>query len=213
MTAPISFLLLIAAAYLLGSIPFGYLAGRARGMDIRQHGSGNIGATNVFRILGRGPGIAVFVLDALKGFLAVRLATWIPGADGLLGVGGAAVIAALAAVLGHNYTCWLGFKGGKGIATSAGVLLGLAPLATGIVLGLWILLFVMSRYVSVASIGAAAGLPVAVIALGWAAGRIDPWLAGFSLLAAVLAIWRHRTNIARLRAGTEVRFERKKSHE
>jgi acyl phosphate:glycerol-3-phosphate acyltransferase len=117
----------LLAAYLMGAIPFAYLAGRAlRGIDIRRHGSGNVGATNVMRVLGKGPGAAVLALDMGKGALA---AAWLPGLAAPPLEAWPAVLG-LAAVLGHSYTCFLGFKGGKGVATSAGVLLGLAPVAT-----------------------------------------------------------------------------------
>ncbi|HEU0038583.1 MAG TPA: glycerol-3-phosphate 1-O-acyltransferase PlsY [Verrucomicrobiae bacterium] len=200
------------AAYLLGSIPTGYLVARAKGVDIRMVGSGNIGATNVFRILGKPAGIFVLLADALKGWVAVRVvAVWL--AETLLppdSMGGsieiAAILAALFAVLGHNYTCWLRFKGGKGIATSAGVLTALVPWALLIILGVWIVLFVLTRYVSLGSISAAAVLPFAT------------WLTTQSILLTVvtsamsaLAIYKHKGNIRRLLDGTESRisFKRK----
>jgi glycerol-3-phosphate acyltransferase PlsY len=197
--------LIALGAFLLGSIPTGYLVARAKGVDIRQHGSGNIGATNVFRTLGKPLGIFVFVTDALKGFAAVWLAGRFGGASDWAGI-----IAAVAVIAGHNYTPWLGFKGGKGIATSAGVLLALMPWAVLCIAIVWFVVFKVSRYVSLASISAAAALPVAVAAL-WSAGcGGNGPLLGFSVLISALAIWRHRTNIQRLRAGTESRFEGKK---
>jgi glycerol-3-phosphate acyltransferase PlsY len=198
-------LLLIAlGAFLLGSIPTGYLVARANGVDIRKHGSGNIGATNVFRTLGKPLGIFVFLVDALKGFAAVWLAA--QSGDGSDWAG---IVAAVAVIAGHNYTPWLGFKGGKGIATSAGVLLALMPWAVLAIAVVWVLVFKISRYVSLASICAAAALPVAVGLLWFSGcGGNGPLLA-FSLAISALAIWRHRTNIQRLRAGTESRFERK----
>jgi len=204
---PLPALLIIAAAFLLGSIPTGYLVARARGLDIRRHGSGNIGATNVLRTLGKPLGILVFAIDALKGFVAVWLPyfltaapvpAWLP------------VAAAVAAIAGHNYTPWLGFQGGKGIATSAGVLLALMPWAVLAIAVVWFAVFSATRYVSLASMSAAAALPVAV-ALLWhfgAAGNLS--LLIFALLISALAIWRHRSNIQRLRDGTEPRSERKK---
>ena len=198
-------LLTALGAFLLGSIPTGYLVARAKGVDIRQHGSGNIGATNVFRTLGKPLGILVFFIDALKGFGAVWLANHFGEACPWTGI-----VAAVSAIAGHNYTPWLGFKGGKGIATSAGVLLALMPWAVLAIAIVWIVTFKVSRYVSLASICAAAALPVAVGAL-WSAGcgGNGPLLA-FALLISALAIWRHRSNIERLRAGTESRFEPKK---
>ena len=197
-------LLVVLGAFLLGSIPTGYLVARAKGIDIRKHGSGNIGATNVFRTLGKPLGIFVFLVDALKGFAAVWLAAqFSDGSDW------AGIVAAVAVIAGHNYTPWLGFKGGKGIATSAGVLLALMPWAVLAIAVVWVLVFKISRYVSLASICAAAALPVAVGLLWFSGcGGNGPLLA-FSLAISALAIWRHRTNIQRLRAGTESRFERK----
>jgi len=198
-------LLIALGAFLLGSIPTGYLVARAKGIDIRQHGSGNIGATNVFRTLGKPLGILVFVFDALKGFAAVWLAMKFGGSSAWPGI-----IAAVAVIAGHNYTPWLGFKGGKGIATSAGTLLALAPWAVLCIAIVWFVVFKVSRYVSLASISAAAALPVAVAAL-WSAGcGGNGPLLGFTVLISALAIWRHRSNIQRLRAGTESRFEGKK---
>ena len=207
----LAYTLTALAAYLLGSIPTGYLVAKAKGVDIRTVGSGNIGATNVFRFLGKPAGIFVLLVDALKGWVAVRVvALWL--ADGLLppdSLGGtreiAAIIAALFAVLGHNYTCWLGFKGGKGIATSAGVLTALAPWALLIILGVWIIVFLLTRYVSLASISAAAVLPVAT----WCTTQ-RLLLTIVTSLMTVLAIYKHKTNIQRLLAGTESRIHFKK---
>jgi glycerol-3-phosphate acyltransferase PlsY len=199
-------LLIALGAFLLGSIPTGYLVARAKGIDIRQHGSGNIGATNVFRTLGKPLGILVFVFDALKGFAAVWFALTFGGPSAWPGI-----IAAVAVIAGHNYTPWLGFKGGKGIATSAGVLIALMPWAVLAIALVWFAVFFATRYVSLASICAAAALPVAVGALWfYGCGGNGPLL-GFSALIAALAIWRHRSNIERLMAGTEHRFERKTS--
>ncbi len=195
-------ILVLAGAFLLGSIPTGYLAGRARGVDLRKHGSGNIGATNAMRILGKPLGVFVFLIDALKGAAAVWLAVRLTPASAGAWPG---ILAAVGAIAGHNFTPWLGFKGGKGIATSTGALLALMPLAVLAIAGVWFLLFRLTRYVSVASMSAAAALPV-VIALLWHfdLGGNGP-LFGFAVLISVLAIWRHRSNIARLRAGTESR--------
>ena len=202
---PLTALLVALGAFLLGSIPTGYLVARAKGVDIRKHGSGNIGATNVFRTLGKPLGVFVFMVDALKGFAVVWLAGRFGGASDWAGI-----IAAVAVIAGHNYTPWLGFKGGKGIATSAGVLLALMPWAVLCIAIVWFVVFKVSRYVSLASISAATALPLAVAAL-WSAGcGGNGPLLGFSVLISALAIWRHRTNIQRLRAGTESRFEGKK---
>lgn len=203
--------LIALGSYLLGSIPFGYLAGRICGIDLRTQGSGNIGATNALRVLGKKWGYAVFLLDFLKAWLPVKLAL---GWGIALSVDPASAPGALAgfcALLGHSFPVWLGFKGGKGIASSAGVIVGLFSLPVFLIcLGLWLLLFTTTRYVSVASIGASLALPMTVGVLFWF-HRAD-WLGlAVSVLMAALAVWRHRTNISRLRAGTEARFERKKS--
>jgi len=201
---PLVLPIIALGAFLLGSVPTGYLVARAKGVDIRKHGSGNIGATNVFRTLGKPLGIFVFLVDALKGFTAVWLGIRYGG-----GCEWAGIVAAVAVIAGHNYTPWLGFKGGKGIATSAGVLLALMPWAVLAIAVVWVLVFKISRYVSLASICAAAALPVAVGLLWFSGcGGNGPLLA-FSLAISALAIWRHRTNIQRLREGTESRFERK----
>ena len=201
-------LLISLGSYLLGSIPAGYLAGRICGIDLRTQGSGNIGATNALRVLGKKWGYAVFVCDFLKGWLPVKLAL---GWGIALQVDPASAPGALAgfcALLGHSFPVWLSFKGGKGIATSAGVIVGLFSLPVFLIcLGVWLLLFTITRYVSVASIAASVALPVTVASL-YLTHRTD-WLALMvSLLMCLLAVWRHRSNIARLRAGTESRFER-----
>ncbi|MEW6156055.1 MAG: glycerol-3-phosphate 1-O-acyltransferase PlsY [Verrucomicrobiota bacterium] len=196
----IQYLATALVAYLIGSIPTGYLVAKMKGIDIRSVGSGNIGATNVFRILGKTAGIGVLLVDALKGFVACRMIAF--------GSGPAeyhAIIAGIAAILGHNYTVWLYFKGGKGIATSAGVLLALVPLALAIVLSIWILLFFTTRYVSVASIAAAFFLPFAA----WLAGNSTE-IIGVTAAMGALAIYKHKSNIRRLLDGTENRIQFKK---
>jgi acyl phosphate:glycerol-3-phosphate acyltransferase len=189
-------------AYLLGSIPSGYLMARARGVDIRKVGSGNIGATNVFRILGRPAGITVLLCDALKGFIAAR---YISFASDPAAAEYHAILAGLAAILGHNYTCWLRFKGGKGIATSAGVILSLAPLGLAVALGTWLVMLFLTKYVSVASIIAAMILPVGV----WLTGGTRQMTLLTSVVGA-LAIYKHKGNMVRLMNGTENRFGKKK---
>jgi glycerol-3-phosphate acyltransferase PlsY len=210
---PISgYIVTAVAAYLLGSIPTGYLVAKARGIDIRSVGSGNIGATNVLRHLGTPAGIFVLLMDALKGWLAVRIvAPWLagqfhPGHSGSLvdTAETGAIIAAVFAILGHNYTCWLRFKGGKGIATSAGVLIALVPGPTLIILGVWIILFALTRYVSLASICASFTLPFAA----WITGQSATIVLVTAAMAA-LAIYKHKANIQRLIGGTENRFGKK----
>lgn len=213
------FALIAATGYLLGSIPFGLLAGRAKGIDIRQHGSGNIGATNVFRTLGKTWGILVFVCDFSKGAGAVCAGIWI-GTHAIDFAGGsvirltpatAGILSGMSAILGHNFPVWLKFKGGKGIATSAGVLVALMPWATLVCFVVWALVFFASRYVSLASVVAAAALPAAVWALMTLTHAGDWPVFFFSIVIATLAIWRHRPNIQRLIAGTESRFGKSKS--
>lgn len=189
------------ASYFLGSIPTGYLAAKAKGIDIRSVGSGNIGATNVFRILGKPAGITVLLVDALKGFLAARFIAFGPGAPSEIH----AMIAGLSAILGHNYTCWLRFKGGKGIATSAGVLLALTPAGSAITIGAFLVVLALSKYVSLSSISAAAVLPFAV----WLTGG-SRRLIILTVILSVMAIYKHRSNIQRLMAGTENRIGGKK---
>jgi len=189
-------------AYLAGSIPTGYLVARARGIDIRSVGSGNIGATNVFRILGKGPGAFVLLADAWKGALAVLLLPrWLagPADDERMH---AALIAGVCAVLGHNFTCWLRFKGGKGIATSAGVLAAWAPWPFLATLGVFGVVLAGTRYVSLASILAAAALPFAQAFLPPRTRS----LVVISTVLSVLAIARHHANIRRLLAGKERRM-------
>lgn len=194
-------------AYLLGSIPTGYIVARVKGIDIRTVGSGNIGATNAFRVLGKPAGTFVLLVDALKGFCACTVLTSV-----LLDAFGVPatpydadmterVVAGIVAVLGHNFTCWLRFKGGKGIATTAGVYLAVAPLSLGIALGLWIFLLVTTRYVSVASILAAIALATAV----WITQSSIPLGLATTAISA-MAVWKHKGNIARLKAGTENRI-------
>ncbi|HVR37356.1 MAG TPA: glycerol-3-phosphate 1-O-acyltransferase PlsY [Methylomirabilota bacterium] len=194
--------------YLLGSIPTGYVMARAKGVDIRKVGSGNIGATNVMRILGRPLGILVLLFDAAKGWIACNgvpllVLSMAGGAagDGEPATVNLAITGGIAAILGHNYTCWLRFKGGKGIATSAGVMLGLAPMALLAALGIWIVVVVLSRYVSLGSIVAAACLPFSV---WWCGG--SPQVVVVAALLGALAIYKHRSNIQRLIQGTENRI-------
>ena len=203
--------IVVLEAYLFGSIPSGYLAGRFAGVDVRQHGSGNIGATNVLRVLGKPWGFAVFFADALKGFVAVRLASFITART----AGAAdytefyAILAAAACVAGHSFPVWLKFKGGKGVATSSGSLAGVMPIAAFTIFLVWLIVFKVTRYVSLASIVAATALPVvvgALVTLKFTQGAV---LFYFSVLMTVLVVWRHRSNISRLMNGTEPRFARK----
>jgi glycerol-3-phosphate acyltransferase PlsY len=213
MSIPMIVSLCIAAAFLCGSVPFGYWAGKLKGLDIRQHGSGNIGATNVIRVCGKGIGIPVFILDMIKGLVPVLLPSWMLAGTEVTGslLSAAAVVCGLAAILGHMFTPWLGFKGGKGVATAAGVLLGIAPIAMLVALGAWLLFFFTSRYVSLASMAAAIAVPVTMAVQMATAKSWDGVLLGFGILLAILVVVRHRANIQRLMAGTESRVGKKKA--
>ena len=207
----LTFVIVVIVSYLLGSIPFGYLAGRMAGIDIRNCGSGNVGATNVIRTLGKGYGYPVFALDFLKGLGAVKMSIliatrmqseWNP--PEMFGI-----VAAISSVLGHSFPVWLGFKGGKGVATSAGALFGLAPVAALVGVAIWIVTFWLTRYVSVASIAAAAALPFVILITTWLSRTTGKLLFYSSVCLAVVVIWRHRSNLSRLIHGTEPRFNRK----
>jgi glycerol-3-phosphate acyltransferase PlsY len=194
---------MIAVGYILGSIPFGYLLVRATGGgDIRFQGSGNIGATNVARASGWSVGAATLVLDVAKGFLAVWLAGHFSGGNIRI-----MMFAGLAAIVGHVFPVWLRFGGGKGVATALGVFLAICWPATAAAVVLFLLVALFWRYVSLASVSAAAALPLLVYML-YAPGHAPPVaVTSSTLLAAALVIIKHRGNIERLLAGTEPRFE------
>jgi len=199
-----AYIFVVVISYLLGATPSGYLVGQACGIDVRTTGSGNIGATNVVRLLGRNAGAVVLGADALKGFVAAR---WVPGLALHLFPALAtprehlALVGGVAAILGHIYTFWLYFKGGKGIATTGGVVLAWAPLACLTALALWGVVLAVSNYVSLASIAAAIILPFAV----WCwDGSTTMTLAMTGL--SLLAIYKHKANIRRLLSGTERRI-------
>ncbi len=189
----------LAAGYLLGSIPTSYLAGRALfGIDLREHGSGNLGATNALRVLGVGPGICVLAIDALKGWVAVALAASYTGrpTDALL-----PLAAGTAAVLGHVFPAWLGFKGGKGVATAAGVFAAAAPKALLVCLAVFTAVVYATRYVSAGSLAAALALPFSIHAWGY-----SPACVKLGATVAVLVTVTHRANIQRLLKGEENRL-------
>ena len=207
----IKFLAVALVSYLLGSIPAGYLAGRIAGIDIRKVGSGNIGATNVTRTLGRRYGYPVFLVDFAKGALAVCVSVLLgwhvepkPRSSEIYGI-----VGAVFCVLGHVFPVWLRLKGGKGVATSAGALFGLMPLAALIGVAVWVLTFEVTRYVSVASVTAAVILPFAVLGLAYAGHTNGLELFYVSLCLAVVVVFRHRSNLSRLVQGTEPRFKRR----
>ena len=215
MTRSQQLFLLVPLAYVLGSIPFGLIVGKSKGIDPRTAGSGNIGATNVGRLLGKRFFFVVFLLDLLKGMVPMVAAKWVlrdapqePRTYGLW------LLVGFAAIVGHMFSLFLGFKGGKGVATSSGVVLGLFPYYTvpGLVcLLIWFVAFKTTRYVSLASILAAVAFPVTYgatgVIRGWPVTGAQWPLLAFAVLVAVMIVWKHRGNITRLRAGTEHRFE------
>jgi glycerol-3-phosphate acyltransferase PlsY len=191
----------LVLGYVLGSIPFAWLAGRARGIDLREHGSGNLGATNALRVLGARIGGVVYLLDTLKGFVAAYM---LPRALGVAPGGGWAIAFGVAAVAGHVRPLFLRFqRGGKGVATAGGVFFGLAPLAAGVALLVFVLALAATGYASVGSMAAAVALPVAILILQTGASGV---LVAVAVAMAAFVFWAHRTNIARLRRGEEHRF-------
>ena len=197
-------------AYLIGSIPFGFLIAKSQGKDIRTLGSCNIGATNVFRSISKKLGVITFLLDVGKGLCGVLLVPLLAAKLTSTGFKGMALplFCGAMTIAGHNWSCFLGFKGGKGIATSAGMLIGLSPVCVGIAFLGWLITFITTRYVSVASITACVVLAVAVWPFHMNQSGI--WFPVVLTALATLGIWKHRANIVRLRAGTESRFDFKK---
>lgn len=198
----LAILLSAAFGYFLGSVPFGLLAGLMRGVDVRTHGSKNIGATNVWRVCGWRFGLPVFVLDAAKGATPVIVAGMFAehfGGDAEW----ARVAGAMACIVGHSFPVWLGFKGGKGVATSLGAILAMMWLPSVIAFGVWAVIFAVWRYVSLASVVTSVAFPVIAYFFDWRGPAL-----GFSVAAAALVVARHRTNFQRLLAGTEHRSGR-----
>jgi len=194
----------VIIAYLAGSIPSAYIAGKLRGVDLRQHGSGNLGATNVARVLGRNTGIAVFAADFLKGFLPVF---FLPMYTETLRPGLWALVYGVAAILGHVKPIFLLWKGGgKGVATASGVFMALALVPMLITEAVWFIVFGISRYVSLASLAGAAVLPVAILI--WHRDPRSPVFIA-SVIIAAFVFWTHRANIRRLRRGEEHRFTKR----
>ena len=190
----------LGLAYLLGSIPFGLLVARSvKGIDVRQYGSGNIGATNIFRVVGKKWGILVFSLDALKGAAAVLLPSFLFQASlppsWQIGLG-------VTAILGHSFPVWLSFKGGKGVATSLGAFMAIVPGPALITFGLWVVVFFLSRILSVASLAAAAAFPL-VLFLTVRQSEIFSWVFPVSLIVTAFIFFTHRANIRRLLQGEE----------
>jgi len=206
----------LVAGYLLGSIPSGYLAGRwLKGIDIRQEGSGSTGATNVLRVVGKGPALAVFVVDVLKGALAVLLAKAVleplgqPLSPAGWQIDGWIVLTGLAGLAGHIWPIWLGWKGGKAVATGLGMLLGVSWPVGLACFGIFLAVLTFSRIVSLSSVVAALSLPLLMVG-SFGSGGIRPAYLLMAVLTTVLVVWRHRSNIERLWAGTEPRLGSKK---
>ncbi len=206
----------LVAGYLLGSIPSGYLAGRwLKGIDIRQEGSGSTGATNVLRVVGKGPALAVFVVDVLKGALAVLLAKAVleplgqPLSPAGWQIDGWIVLAGLAGLAGHIWPIWLGWKGGKAVATGLGMLLGVSWPVGLACFGIFLTVLSFSRIVSLSSVVAALSLPLLMVG-SFGSGGIRPAYLLLAVLTTVLVVWRHRSNIERLWAGTEPKLGSKK---
>jgi len=201
-----AFVAALLLAYLMGAIPFGVVIGKLfYHVDVRQHGSGNVGTTNVFRVLGKKAGVAVLVCDMLKGFIpAFTAAYFLRETDPWL-----VIVIAAAPVVGHMYSVFLKGSGGKGVATGAGVVLALVPLAFGVIAVVWVLLILITRYVSLASLVATLLVPVFVFALG----DPLPYLIA-AVLVTIVIFWAHRGNIKRLLSGNEnrVKFQWKHDH-
>ncbi len=200
-------IIFILFSYLIGAVPFALLIARTRGVDIRTVGSRNVGATNVFRSVDKRLGVLTFTCDVLKGFLpAILFPLW--ATAGIENPQNAGLLYGCAAIAGHNWPIYLQLKGGKGVATSAGVLLGVAPLAVAVGLAVWLTFFAVFRYVSFASIMAAAGVPIAAWFLHGTTNRVLP---AVMTVLGLLVIWRHRSNIERLLNGTEKQFRKELS--
>jgi glycerol-3-phosphate acyltransferase PlsY len=193
----------ILLGYVIGATPFGFLAGKIKGIDIRQHGSGNIGATNVLRTLGKPVGITVLVLDIAKGVLPVVISMLLSRHTEVH------IATAIATIIGHNFTFWLKFKGGKGIATTSGSMLPLIPIPLVVAIVTWIVLVKTTRYVSLGSIAAALIIPLTAFLQAIISGTWNWPILIFSLVLSFLAVWRHRSNIKRLLNGEESRFQKK----
>ncbi|MDI6786300.1 MAG: glycerol-3-phosphate 1-O-acyltransferase PlsY [bacterium] len=197
--------MLFIFSYLLGAIPFGYLAGKLlKGIDIREYGSGNLGATNVYRTVGKITGIIVLLLDIGKGLLAVIVADSFALNGLIINRELILIIAGLCAVMGHNWPLYLKFKGGKGVATSVGIFIGLAPVAMMICIGLFVIIVAIWRYISLGSIVIALSLPLLMYYLNYGIH-----LTTFSAMVGIFIILRHISNIKRLYLGTENKFGQK----
>jgi glycerol-3-phosphate acyltransferase PlsY len=206
-TIPLLFLLALIG-YILGSLPTGYVVGRLAGIDIRTVGSGNVGATNVTRILGKRFGYPVFVIDFAKGFVSVVISMFLASRTGSTPtfVDLCAAVGGIFSVVGHSFPIWLGFKGGKGVATSLGVLFGVNWIAALVMSAVWVLVFKLTRYVSLSSVAAAIALPLAMTGMSFLHQLRSNIPVYLSLCLTTIVVARHRANLSRLRCGTEPRF-------
>ena len=212
----LNLIIFFIVVYLFGAVPWGFIIGKIKGIDIRKNGSGNIGATNITRTLGKPWGIFCFVLDFLKGLIPVLctktfIASMLNIPNNLLGI--TIIIVVLTTIMGHIFPIYLKFKGGKGVATGTGALIAITPFAIICGLIIWVIIFKISRYVSIASIIAAISVAVLTIffsAMGFY--RVPISLQYFVVLLAIFAIYKHTSNIKRLLNGTENRFEKKKKN-
>jgi len=196
--------------FFLGSFPTAYLVGRLHRVDIRKHGSGNVGMTNAWRVLGWRAGISVGIVDIAKGYLASAWVSKLAALGGLVPVY-AGILCGAAAILGHVFTPWLGFRGGKGVATGAGVLLGLMPLPVAICALVFVAAFLSTWTVSVGSLSAAAALPLSVFLLDRFTGlSFEPALLWLSVALTAFVFWTHRANIRRLLRGQELSFRKRR---
>lgn len=188
-----SYIIVVILSYVIGSVPSGLILGKTFwNVDLRQHGSKNIGATNAWRTLGKLPGFIVFVADLLKGMIGVYLGMLIVGTSTAMIIGG------IMAIIGHSLSLFLKFKGGKGVATGLGVLIMLMPSVSAVVFLIWLVIVLISKYVSLASIIAAVFVPVCAFAAGMSYDYV-----AFGIVAALFVIYRHKSNIVRLMNGTE----------
>jgi glycerol-3-phosphate acyltransferase PlsY len=211
-------ILFLLMAFLLGAVPFSFIIGkRVKGLDLRQQGSGNLGATNVFRTLGPRWGVACLLLDMAKGAAAVALMTalvktWPPGEPTPFHITPDLfrIVAGVVASLGHTFSPWVSFHGGKGVATTAGAFLVLEPYALLVALAAFAIAFFTSRIVSLGSIAAAVILPFAVLFFERHSHSTSKTIIWFTFLVCAFVIWKHRANLARLRAGTETRLGHRK---
>jgi len=205
----------LAASYLFGAIPWGFLIGKAKGLDIREHGSKNIGATNVTRVIGKKWGITCFIIDFLKGLIPVLIVEIIFRQYGLRLTGyfsTAIILASIGVVFGHMFPVYLGFKGGKGVSTGSGAVIAISPYAAIIGIIFWVIIFKLSKYVSLASIIAAAAVAVFTVLFSYyGIFHVSTTLQIFIIIVVIAVIVKHKSNIKRLLSGTENKFSKKKN--